>query len=57
MPYHEGMYLTVDQTQVRVSGGFEKVRQVGQRVEATGHNVDIWEAAHSLRAGLVCLTA
>jgi hypothetical protein len=51
------VYLTVDQAQVRVSGGFEKVFQVGQRAAAGGLDVDIWESAHSLRAGLVCLTA
>jgi hypothetical protein len=51
------MYLTVDQTQVRVRGGFDTVRLVGQRAKTAGHTVDIWEAAHSLRAGLVCLTA
>lgn len=51
------MYLTVDQTQVRVSGGFEKLLQVGRCAAAGGVHVDMWESAHSLRAGLVCLTA
>ena len=51
------MYLTVDQAQVRGTDGLEEVVHVGERTAATGNNIEIWEAAHSLRAGCVCLTA
>ena len=51
------MYLTVDQAQVRGTDGLEEVVQVSERAAATGNNVELWEAAHSLRAGCVCLTA
>jgi hypothetical protein len=51
------VYLTVDQAQVRGTDGLEEVVQAGERAAATGSNVEIWEAAHSLRAGCVCLTA
>ena len=50
------MYLTVDHTQVRDDRGLQRLVQVGERVAATGHRIDIWEAAYSLRAGVVCLT-
>jgi hypothetical protein len=57
VPYHERVYLTVDQTQVRGNSGLQRLVQVSERAEATGHKIHIWEAAHSLRAGVVCLTA
>lgn len=53
----EGVYFTVDQAQVRGTHGLHPLVQVGERAAAAGNNVEIWEAAHSLRAGCVCLTA
>jgi hypothetical protein len=51
------VYFTVNKAQVRGTDGLEELVQVGERAAANGHNVEIWEAAHSLRAGCVCLTA
>jgi hypothetical protein len=50
------VYLTVDQTQTRTSGEFERALQVGRGAAVDGLFLDLWESAHSLRAGLVCLT-
>ena len=51
------MYLTLDQTQVRDKSRLEELLQVSEGVSANGSNVDMWEAAHSLTTGSVCLTA
>jgi hypothetical protein len=51
------MYLTVDQTQVRKRSEFGALVEVSERAVATGYDVDVWEAAYSLQAGLVRLTA
>lgn len=51
------MYLTVDQTQARSPSELATLVEMSERASAAGHDVDVWEAAHSLRAGLVCLTA
>jgi hypothetical protein len=50
------VYLTVDQTQVRTGGRVEALSLARARAGAAP-NVDAWESAHSLRSGLVCLTA
>ena len=31
--------------------------KVGERAAVAGNNIEIWEAAHSLRSGCLCLTA
>jgi hypothetical protein len=51
------VYLTVDQAQARNSGGLERALQFGRVAAAHGLSLDVWESAHSLRAGVVCLTA
>jgi hypothetical protein len=53
----KGVFFTVDQAQVRGTNGLEELGHVGERAAATGNNVEIWEAAHSLRSGWLCLTA
>ena len=50
------MYLTVDQTRVRTGDRVEALSLARARAGASP-NVDVWESAHSLRSGLVCLTA
>jgi hypothetical protein len=51
------MYLTVDETQTRGPSELGTLVDVSERASAAGYDVDVWEAAHSLQAGLVRLTA
>jgi hypothetical protein len=51
------MFLTVDQTQVRSRSELATLVDTCERATATGYDVAIWDAAHSLQAGLVRLTA